>query len=95
MGMFDKVLDDTYRAESGHAAILNFPRIESEPAPSVIWQDEYSALRYDQKYAVTEEHQLVILSASHDDEKAYRYGCFYLCLYFITRFTAPNHHYIV
>ncbi|CAG9783717.1 unnamed protein product [Diatraea saccharalis] len=72
MGIFDKIVEDTITAESGHAAVLEFPHIESEPPPSVIWQDENGALRYDQKYAVTDEHQLVILSASHDDERAYR-----------------------
>ncbi|KAL4705138.1 hypothetical protein ACJJTC_018709 [Scirpophaga incertulas] len=72
MGIFDNVIEDTVTAESGHAVVLNFPNIESEPAPSVIWQDGNGALRYDQKYAVTDEHQLVILSASHDDERAYR-----------------------
>ncbi|CAH0692396.1 unnamed protein product [Chilo suppressalis] len=72
MGIFDKILQDTITAESGHAAVLEFPHIESEPPPSVIWQDENGALRYDQKYAVTDEHQLVILSASHDDERHYR-----------------------
>ncbi|KAL0893857.1 hypothetical protein ABMA27_013972 [Loxostege sticticalis] len=72
MGTFDKVSEETVTAESGHAAVLEFPHIESEPPPSVIWQDESGALRYDQKYAVTDEHQLVILSASHDDERSYR-----------------------
>lgn len=82
MGTFDKVTEETVTAESGRAAVLDFPHIESEPPPSVIWQDENGALRYDQKYAVTDEHQLVILSASHDDERSYRFE--FLTLYKIS-----------
>lgn len=73
MGVFENIVETEISVESGRAAILNFPRIESEPPPSVIWQDEIGALRYDQKYAITENHQLVILCASREDEKSYRY----------------------
>lgn len=73
MGVFETVLSEsTVTAESGRAAILEFPHIESEPPPSVIWQDESGVLRYDQKYVITDKHQLVILSASREDERAYR-----------------------
>lgn len=72
MGIFENFIDTDITVESGKAAILPFPRIESEPPPSVIWQDESGALRYDQKYAVTDKHELVILCTSHEDEKAYR-----------------------
>ncbi|CAG9096606.1 unnamed protein product [Plutella xylostella] len=72
MGVFEDAGDTVVTADSGGAAILDLPYIESEPPPSVIWQDENGPLRYDHKYAVTDKHQLVILSASRDDERAYR-----------------------
>uniref|UniRef100_A0A2A4JBT0 Hemolin n=1 Tax=Heliothis virescens TaxID=7102 RepID=A0A2A4JBT0_HELVI len=72
MGVFETITETVITTESGKAAVLAFPRIESEPPPSVIWQDENGALRYDQKYAVTDKHELVILCTSHEDEKAYR-----------------------
>lgn len=74
MGIFEDVVDAVVTVESGRAAVLSFPKIESEPPPSVIWQDEMGALRYDQKYAVTDKHELVILCTSHEDEKAYRFA---------------------
>lgn len=72
MGVFEPIAETVITAESGRAAVIAFPQIESEPPPSVIWQDENGALRYDQKYAVTKKHELVILCTSHEDEKAYR-----------------------
>ncbi|KAH9630731.1 hypothetical protein HF086_004022 [Spodoptera exigua] len=72
MGVFEPIAETIITVESGRAALLAFPKIESEPPPSVIWQDEIGALRYDQKYAVTNKHELVILCTSHEDEKAYR-----------------------
>lgn len=75
MGMFENTVESVVTVESGRAAILDFPPIDSEPPPSVIWQDEKGVngvLRYDQKYAITDKHQLVILCASEDDQRAYR-----------------------
>ncbi|XP_026329233.1 protein sidekick isoform X2 [Hyposmocoma kahamanoa] len=72
MGVFEDSVEKVVTAESGRAAILDFPHIDSEPAPTVIWQDENGVLRYDQKYAISDKHQLVILCASHEDERAYR-----------------------
>lgn len=72
MGIFEDSSEKTVFVEYGEAAILNLPQIESNPPPSVSWQDENGLLRYDRKYAVTESNQLVILSSSKDDEKAYR-----------------------
>lgn len=72
MGVFQDIAQTEITVESGRAVTLDFPSIESEPAPSVIWQDEIGALRYDQKYAMTDTHQLVILSASSRDVKSYR-----------------------
>lgn len=73
MGVFEDSLEKVATAESGRAAILDFPQIESDPAPTVIWQDENGVLRYDQKYAISDKHQLIILCASREDERAYRY----------------------
>ncbi|KAG6449472.1 hypothetical protein O3G_MSEX006098 [Manduca sexta] len=72
MGVFENVEKSLVTVESGKAAILELPHIESEPPPSLIWQDEHDTLRYDQKYAFTNKHQLLILSVSREDEKAYR-----------------------
>ncbi|KAI8435034.1 hypothetical protein MSG28_003463 [Choristoneura fumiferana] len=72
MGVFGNIEQDVVVIESGKAAILDFPPIESDPPPSVIWQDENGVLRYDQKYALTDKHQLIILSASKDDARPYR-----------------------
>ncbi|XP_050344863.1 protein sidekick isoform X1 [Nymphalis io] len=75
MGVFENTIEKVITVESGNAAILDFPHIESEPPPSVIWQDENGVngvLRYDQKYAITDKYQLVILCASQDDQRAYR-----------------------
>lgn len=71
--MFGDTLEKTVFAEYGQAAILDLPPIESNPPPSVTWHDEHGALRYDRKYAITSNQQLVILSCSNEDEKAYRY----------------------
>ncbi|XP_072943917.1 protein sidekick isoform X2 [Epargyreus clarus] len=75
MGVFENTIEKVVTVESGKAAILEFPYIESEPPPSVVWQDENGVnghLKYDQKYAITDKHQLIILCASQDDERAYR-----------------------
>lgn len=73
MGIFQNSSENTVVFVSyGDAAILNLPPIDSNPPPSVIWQDENGRLRFDRKYAITENHQLVILSANQEDEKAYR-----------------------
>lgn len=87
MGVFEPVADTIITVESGRAALLAFPKIESEPPPSVIWQDEIGALRYDQKYAVTNKHELVILCTSHEDEKAYRLNMLYLIYIFHCNYT--------
>lgn len=78
MGVFDNITDTVVSVESGRAAIIEFPHIESEPSPSVIWQDQHGALKYDQKYAVTGKHQLVILCANHEDERSYRFVIEYI-----------------
>ncbi|XP_041977027.1 protein sidekick isoform X3 [Aricia agestis] len=75
MGVFENTVETVVEVESGKAAILEFPPIDSDPPPSVIWQDENGVngvLKYDQKYAITDKHQLVILCASEDDQRSYR-----------------------
>lgn len=72
MGVFESKIVQEVAVDSGKAAILDFPHIDSEPPPSVNWQDENGELRYDQKYAVTDDHKLVILCASKNDERSYR-----------------------
>lgn len=72
MGVFQNVAETVVTIETGKAALLKLMNIESEPPPSVIWQDDTGPLRYDQKYATTDKHDLVILCASREDEKAYR-----------------------
>ncbi|KAK6637522.1 hypothetical protein RUM44_007944 [Polyplax serrata] len=72
MGAFEDLTERTMTVESGEAAILDLPLIESHPQPSVTWQSDTGPLPYDRKFAVTTNHQLVILSTSSDDQKAYR-----------------------
>ncbi|XP_013182226.1 PREDICTED: protein sidekick isoform X2 [Papilio xuthus] len=76
MGVFENQIVQEVTVDSGRAAILDFPHIDSEPPPSVNWQDENGELRYDQKYAVTDDHKLVILCASKKDERSYRAQAF-------------------
>ena len=72
MGGFEDLTERTMSVESGEAAILNLPQIESHPQPSVIWKSDSGSLPYDRKFAVTTDHRLVILSTSSEDQKSYR-----------------------
>lgn len=72
MGVFDNTAEQSLTVESGSAAIIDLPNIESEPPPSVMWQNELGSLAYDHKYATTIKHQLVILATERDDAKAYQ-----------------------
>jgi hypothetical protein len=63
---------DTLKVKAGHAAVFDFPAIESVPEPAVTWQTEDNALLYGAKYAVTSSNKLVILSADSEDQKKYR-----------------------
>lgn len=58
--------------DSGHAAIFPFPPIASVPSPAVTWQAEDNTVLYGDKYAVTKDNRLVILSVDVMDEKRYR-----------------------
>lgn len=72
MGIFEDLTERHAFVESGHAAILDLPPIESIPAPSVTWQDEEHPLKFDIKYAETLKNQLLILDADEGDQKSYR-----------------------
>lgn len=72
MGNFEDITERRVSVQSGHPAILDLPPIESIPSPSVTWQDEERALKFDIKYAETLKNQLIILSADEYDQKSYR-----------------------
>ncbi|XP_026815472.1 protein sidekick isoform X3 [Rhopalosiphum maidis] len=73
MDNFMEVTDPIVRVERGQAAILDCPPIKSYPPPMVQWLTDDGTQLYDIKYAsVAETHQLVVLSASDSDQKAYR-----------------------
>lgn len=68
-----EVTDPIVKVERGQAAILDCPPIKSYPPPMVQWLTDDGTQLYDIKYAsVAETHQLVVLSASDSDQKAYR-----------------------
>ena len=61
------------KVDLGHAAVFEFPPgLASEPSPAVSWQAEDNTLIYGNKYAVTNDNRLVILSVDSGDEKRYR-----------------------
>jgi protein sidekick len=72
MGTFEDATEREVSVESGRAAVLDLPAIESHPAPLVTWSTDGDTQLYDRKYAVTADNQLVILDASETDQKAYR-----------------------
>ncbi|XP_046680839.1 protein sidekick isoform X3 [Homalodisca vitripennis] len=72
MGVFEDQSERTVSVALGEAAILDFPAILSHPEPLVIWQADDGTQLYGRKYAVTAQHQLIILSVTDSDQKAYR-----------------------
>jgi protein sidekick len=72
MGKFKDATEQEVSVESGQAALLDLPAIESHPAPLVTWVTDGETQLYDRKYAVTADNQFVILDASESDQKAYR-----------------------
>lgn len=72
MGLFEDLSERTVSVQSGKAAILELPLIESHPSPSVTWQADDGPLPYNQQYANTGSHQLIILSVDESNQKAYR-----------------------
>jgi len=71
MGTFDDLTEKVVTVESGSAAILELPPIESHPIPDVTWFSSDGTLLYGIKYATT-HHTLIILNASENDEGTYR-----------------------
>lgn len=72
MGTFDDLTEKVVTVESGNAAILELPPIESHPAPDVTWFSSDGTPLYGIKYATT-HHTLIILNASENDEGSYRF----------------------
>ncbi|XP_015515694.2 protein sidekick isoform X1 [Neodiprion lecontei] len=73
MEVFEDLTERAVLVESGDAAVLNLPEIESHPIPEVIWLTSNGPLAYDIKYATTaNQHTLLILSASESDQGYYR-----------------------
>lgn len=72
MGVFDDLTEKVVSVESGSAAILELPPIESHPTPEVTWFSSDGTLLYGIKYATT-HHTLLILNASENDEGSYRF----------------------
>lgn len=72
MENFEDLTEQYLSVESGSAAILDLPFINSIPKPSVTWHTDRGSLEYDIKYALTSKNQLIILSSDENDEKAYR-----------------------
>ncbi|XP_051172890.1 protein sidekick isoform X3 [Leptopilina boulardi] len=71
MGIFEDLTEIPLTVESGNAAILRLPPIESNPTPEVSWSSSDGTIPYTIKYA-TAQQMLIILNASEDDEGSYR-----------------------
>ena len=72
MKPFGQSPPEILKVKAGHAAVFEFPAIQSVPEPAVTWQTEDNSLLYGSKYAVTSGNKLVILSADESDQKKYR-----------------------
>lgn len=84
MGSFEDLSEQVLSMESGSAAIVDLPPIESHPSPSVTWLSDGGPLPYDRKFAVTSRNQLVILAVSSSDQRAYRFvSSFIFCRFFV------------
>lgn len=83
MGMFDDLTEKVVTVESGSAAILELPPIESHPTPEVTWFSSDGTPLYGIKYATT-HHTLLILNASESDEGSYRFCIIYSIIYTAT-----------
>ncbi|XP_012274978.1 protein sidekick isoform X2 [Orussus abietinus] len=71
MGVFDDLTERELTVQSGNAAVLELPPIDSHPSPEVIWFTSDRPLSYEIKYA-TSHHMLLILNASENDQGSYR-----------------------
>ncbi|RLU19110.1 hypothetical protein DMN91_009468, partial [Ooceraea biroi] len=75
MGVFEDLTEKVVNVESGNAAILQLPPIESHPAPRVEWVSSDGIPLYGIKYATT-QRTLLILNASEGDNGIYRARAF-------------------
>lgn len=73
MGVFEDQSERTVSVSWGEAAVLDLPSLLSHPQPLVIWQADDGTQLYGRKYALTDRHQLIILSVTDSDQKAYRW----------------------
>ncbi|CAB0041624.1 unnamed protein product [Trichogramma brassicae] len=71
MGEFEDLSERIVKVQSGDAAVLEMPKIESHPAPDVIWTTSDGTIPYIIKYA-TVNQKLIILNAVAHDEGHYR-----------------------
>jgi hypothetical protein len=74
MSAFTPTPTSPLRVMSGRAAIFDFPPISSVPSPAVSWQADDGSALHGQKYEVTIDHRLVILSVESGDGKKYRWA---------------------
>ena len=72
MSEFNDTEPRSITVQSGHAAVLDLPPIDSRPKPSVRWLTARQPTLYGIKYAMTSRDQLVILSVEQEDEQEYR-----------------------
>ncbi|XP_043274054.1 protein sidekick isoform X3 [Venturia canescens] len=71
MGVFENLTDIEVIVQSGSAAILELPPIESDPTPDVTWSTLDGPIPYEIQYA-TSHHKLLILNVSEKDARPYR-----------------------
>ncbi|KAJ8687397.1 hypothetical protein QAD02_023191 [Eretmocerus hayati] len=71
MGEFDDLSERVITVQSGSAAVLEMPHIDSHPQPEVIWSTSDGPIPYTIKYA-TVHTKLIILNAADNDEGSYR-----------------------
>lgn len=73
MGKFLDVTEKIVTVESGQAAILELPYIESFPEPLVTWQTGNTSITSSKLDVITGiSRQLIILSVSETHQKSYR-----------------------
>lgn len=72
MGSPSSIDNLSITVKDGEAAILNPPSVESVPLASVSWQKIGFGRLHGINYAVTLDNDLVLLSASKDDDGQYQ-----------------------
>ncbi len=71
MTPFETQEEKTVVVRSGDAAVLELPPLQSNPAPSVIWQTRDNTPIYGNKFALTSDFKQVILDVNAADQKSY------------------------